>query len=190
VESWRNRLRGSGVTVLWVYAPGYIAPDRLDLAPMEALTGMRYSVLPEPGLMMITANLPAPAMNFGVISDRGPRFVVRSPEAEILGRWMDNGEPAFARVKHDGFTSVYVGTGPVPIDILRWLATEAGVPLWSSRSDIVYATRDITMVVATEPGNRSLRLPQAHMPVDGGEATREHSLDLDVGDVRIFRRPV
>ncbi len=189
VESWRSRLRGSGVIVLWVYAPGYIAPDRLDLAPMEALTGMRYSVIPEPGRMMITANQPAPAMNFGVASDRGPRFAVRSTDAEILGRWMDNGEPAFARVKHEGFTSVYVGTGPVPIAILRWLAAEAGVPLWSSRSDIVYATRDITMLVATEPGRRSLRLPQPHMPVDGGPAAREHSLDLEVGDVRIFRRP-
>lgn len=190
VESWRNRLRGSGATVLWVYAPGYITPDRLDLAPMEALTGMRFEVLPKPGLMMIKAEKPAPAMNFGVISDRSPRFIVRSPNAEVLGRWLDNGEPAFARVKHDGFTSVYVGTGPVPIEILRWLAAEAKLPEWSSRSDIVYATRDMTMLVATEPGKRTLRLPQAQMPVDGGEAAREHTLDLEVGDVKIFRKPV
>jgi len=62
--------------------------------------------------------------------------------------------------------------------------------MWSSRSDIIYATRDITMLVATEPGKRSLTLPQPHMPVDGGEAAREHALDLEVGDVRIFRRPI
>jgi hypothetical protein len=78
----------------------------------------------------------------------------------------------------------------VPIAILRWLAAEAGVPLWSSRSDIVYATRDVTMLVATEPGARTLTLPQAHMPVDGGPAARQHSLNLAVGDVRIFRRPL
>lgn len=190
VQSWRDRLRGSGATVLWVYAPGYITPDGLDLAPMEALTGMRFEMLPNPGLMMIKAEKPAPAMNFGVISDRGPRFIVRSPGAEVLGRWLDNGEPAFARVRHEGFTSVYVGTGPVPIAILRWLATEAKVPAWSSHSDIVYATRDITMLVATEPGKRTLTLPQPQMPVDGGETTREHTLDVAVGDVKIFRKPI
>jgi hypothetical protein len=190
VAFWRDRLRGSGATVLWVYAPGYITPDRLDLAPMEALTGLRFEMLPKPGLMMIKAEKPAPPMNFGVISDRGPRFIVRSPAAEVLGRWLDNDEPAFARVKHDGFTSVYVGTGPVPIEILRWLAAEAKLPMWSSRSDIVYATRDITMLVATEPGKRTLALPRPQMPVDGGDAVREHALELEVGDVKIFRKPV
>jgi hypothetical protein len=188
VKAWRDRLRGSGAIVLWVYAPGYIGPGRLDLAQMESLTGMRFSVLPKPGRMMIATEGEAPRLRFGVAADRGPRFVVRSPEAKILGRWVDNGEAAFARIRDEGFTSVYVGTGPVPIAILRWLAAEAGVPLWSSRSDIVYATRDIAMLVATEPGRRVLTLPHPLMPVEGGPSVREHTLDLDVGDVRIFRK--
>jgi hypothetical protein len=188
VKAWRDRLKGSGAVVLWVYAPGYIAPDRLDLEQMETLTGMRFSVLPKPGRMMIATEGAAPRLRFGVAADRGPRFVVRSPGAEILGRWVDNHEPAFARVKDDGYTSVYVGTGPVPIAVLRWLAAEAKVPLWSSRSDIVYATRDIAMLVAAEPGRRVLSLPHPLMPVDGGAPTREHTLDLEIGEVRLFRK--
>ncbi len=188
VSAWRERLKDSGAIVLWVYAPGYIAPDRLDLGQMETLTGMRFSVLPAPGPMTIATEGAAPRLRFGVASDRGPRFVMRSPGAEILGRWVDNDEPAFARIKDDGYTSVYVGTGPVPIAVLRWLATEAGVPLWSSRSDIIYATRDIAMLVATEPGHRVLSLPHPLMPVDGGASSRHHTLELEMGEVRLFRK--
>ena len=42
------------------------------------------------------------------------------------------------------------------------------------------------MVVATEAGRRSIALPAPMRPAEGGAPLREHTLDLDYGDVRLF----
>ena len=183
-------LRGSGVTVLWFYAPGYIAPDRHDLAQMERLTGMAFRRIDAPGPMMIEAEIPTTAgrvaRRFGLAAPYGPRFSVTSADCDILGRWTDTADPAFARKKMDGWTSVYVGAVPVPVEILRALASSAGVRLWSSEPDIVRATEGAAMVVATSAGQRVLTLARPMQDVRGGPAAAAHALTLDMGDVRVF----
>jgi hypothetical protein len=81
---------------------------------------------------------------------------------------------------------VYVGTGPVPVELLRWIAGRAGVTLWSSRPDNVRASKDAAMLVATDKGERLLRLPQSMVPVEGGSAGTEHKLNMEFGEVRLF----
>jgi hypothetical protein len=88
--------------------------------------------------------------------------------------------------RHDGYTSIYVGSAPLPQRLLRWLAGQAGVDLWSSQPDIVWATRDAAAIVATSDGRRTLTLPKPMAPVDGGPAQRKHQLDLETGEVKIF----
>ena len=139
---------------------------------------------------MIDADVPSAgsrvARRFGLSASHGPRFVVTSPDCEVLGRWVDNGEPAFARKKMDGWTSVYVGAAPVPVEILRALASAAGVRLWSSQPDIVRATEDAVMLVATSPGERVLTLARPMQDARGGPAAAEHTISAEMGDVRVF----
>ncbi len=73
----------------------------------------------------------------------------------VHGTWSDSEEIAFASKEYDGFTSVYVGTGPMPVELLRWIAARAGVRLWSSEPDNVRATKDAAMLVATDEGERT-----------------------------------
>jgi hypothetical protein len=75
------------------------------------------------------------------------------------------------------------------MEILRRLAADAGVTLWSSRADVVRATKDAAMIVATEPGDRTLRLPLPMADATGGPASREHRLTMGFGEVRAFFRP-
>jgi hypothetical protein len=184
----RAMLEGRGVTVVWYYAPGFIAPDRFDLEQMQRLTGFQYEVLHEPGPMQIRTRteIGGDMPIFGTRKPQKPRFAVIDEGVEVLGRWVDNGRPAFVRKRMKGWTSVYVGAAPLTVDVLRWLAQEAGVSLWSDMPDIVYATRDAATVIATAAGQRTITFPRPMRPAEGGEASLIHKASMEFGDVRLF----
>jgi hypothetical protein len=188
----KDLLKGSGTTVVWFYAPGYITPDRFDLAQMEDLTGFAFKRIDEPGPMMIECKIDKPGLKFfskfGVKKEHFPRFAVtgNDPTVQSLGRWTDNGDIAFARREYEGFKSLYVGTGPVPVEILRWLAGQSSVHLWSSKPDNIRATLDAAMIVASDRGERVLQFPQPLAPAEGGAASRMHRLVMEFGDVKVF----
>jgi hypothetical protein len=193
VNNIKNALTNSQTTVVWFYAPGFVSPANLNLEQMEALTGFRFKVMEDPGPMMIRSqilegfketNLP-----FGIKKSYFPRFSVTDPEAKPLGYWMDNKEVAFAWKRCEGWNSVYVGTAPFPVEILRWLAQKAGASLWSSHQDIIYATMDAVCVIATERGKHSIRLPRPMVSMEGGPSSTIHLLDMDFGEVKIFIAP-
>lgn len=193
VRRWRGLLRGSGTTVLWLYAPGYVSPGRFDLGQMEGLTGFRFKVLAEPGPMTIRVldeRLRTGVGAFGVRTSYSPRFAILKDDVGVLplGLWADRDEVAMGLREIDGWTSVYAGSGPLPAELLRRLAESAGARLWSSRPDVVRATKDAAMIIATSPGERTLRLAEPLAPAFGGAASVEHRLAMDFGDVLAFFR--
>jgi hypothetical protein len=185
-------LKDSKATVLWYYAAGYITPSGLNPTQMEDLTGFRFRRMDQPGPMMIQADFVHEGTNisqkFGVAKEHSPRFAVDAGDASVnvLGRWTDSEEIAFASKMHAGFESVYVGSGPVPVELFRWLAASAGVRLWSTKPDCVRATKDAAVILASSDGERILRLPQPMAASEGGAALREHQLDMKFGDARVF----
>jgi hypothetical protein len=44
------------------------------------------------------------------------------------------------------------------------------------------------MVVASDNGERIIRFPQPMAPAEGGSAKKEHRLNMEFGEVRIFVR--
>jgi len=188
VERIGKMLEGSGVTAVWYYAPGFITPEKLDLSQMERLTGFRFDVFREPGPMQIRVGKPDGGYTsvFGTKKPQWPRFAVIDSDVQVLGNWIDNGRPAFVRKVQNGWTSVYVGAAPLTVEILRGLALDAGVALWSDRPDIVYGTHDAATVIATAAGARTLTFPSPMRPVEGGPASLTHHVDMEFGDVRIF----
>jgi hypothetical protein len=194
VNQIKETLKNSGVTAVWFYAPGFVSPTKLNLKQMEALTGFRFKVLEDPGTMMIQSHIlegiEETNLRFGINKNYFPRFAIEDPEARPLGLWMDNKEVAFAWKRCEGWNSVYIGTAPVPVEILRWLAQKAGAPLWSSHPDIINATRDAVCVVATERGKHAIRLPYPMASLEGGPSSTIHRLEMDFGEVKIFIVPL
>ncbi|MFB6295296.1 MAG: hypothetical protein ABEH66_00420, partial [Halobacteriales archaeon] len=186
-------LADSGLTVVWVYSPGYLGPTGTAPDGMERLTGFQFERLDDPAPMLIdTADHLQTATDvdqFGVDEAHWPRFAVKDDRAETLGTWSDDDRAvALARCEVDGWESIYAGTGPLPAEVLRWIAEEAGVPLWSDRPDVVAATEDAAMLTATEAGPRTLRLPSSLRPVDGDTSRKVHDLEMDFGEVALFTR--
>ena len=187
----RECFRDSGATVIWYYAPGFLRRNQMDLAQMENLTGFSFAEDLTPGPLLIECLNPPRDLpsSFGVKSPNfySPRFEVWDDEAEILGVWQDSRNPAFARKSVDGFTSIYLGTAPLPAEWLRYFAGLAGVTLWSDQPDIVSGCRSAAMVVATSDGPRTVRFPGIFQDTEGGPADDEHQLNLKFGDTRLFQ---
>ena len=189
-KTLRQALRNSGATVVWYYAPGFVTPERLDLAQMQSLTGFEFTMLRQPGPMLIRSDLgkggDAIKLEFGVKKQYYPRFAVTDAKATALGTWSDRQDIAFAKKEQDGWTSVYVGAAPLPVEIVRWLAQHAGVRLWSTMPDNVKASEDAAMLIASSDGERTLTLHKPLADIDGGPAAREHRLQMQFGEVKIF----
>ncbi len=185
VSYLREIFRNSGVTVVWYYAPGFVTPEKLDLTQMERLTGFHFDLITEPGPMLIQARFDN-ELQFGVKSPQYPRFAVNDDDAMELGYWMDCHEVAFAYKEVEGWSSVYVGSAPLPAEILRWLAKRAGAELWSTQPDIVMATQDAAMIVATSEGERTFTLPKPMTALDCDEMRRAYNLNMGMGEVEIF----
>lgn len=195
VKQLQDLFKGSGATVVWFYAPAYIGSDHFEPKRMEDLTGFSFKRVDEPGPMMIRCLIDDSGTkffrDFGVKKPHHPRFVVMQGEDKALrvhGRWIDNNEIAFASKEYNGFTSYYVGAGPLPVEVVRWIATKAGVKMWSSKPDNVRASKGAAMVVASDNGERIIRFPQPMAPAEGGSAKKEHRLNMEFGEVRIFVR--
>ncbi len=208
VDDLHARLRGSGATVLWYYAPGLLHPGGVDLEQMERLTGFRFTQIDDPSPLLIEAAVPGTEpTTFGIKSPDyfSPRFVVEGDDFETLGTWKGSQSVAFARRAMDGWTSIYVGAPPIPTEILRQLATDAGAPPWTDRTAIVNGSRAGAMVVCTDPptpfgaptgaterpapGPFTVTFPFPLRDETGGPARTTHTLDLGFGDVRLFVPP-
>lgn len=181
----RDLFRDSGCTVVWFYAPGYVTPDRLDLDAVADLTGFTLAET-TPGPILVEAGVDD--ITFGVDETQSPRFRVTDDDAEILGRWSDTGEVAFASRSYDGYTSIYAGTAPLPPRILRHLAERSGTRLWSTEEDIVVATEDTGMCVATSGGERTVSLHKPLSLIDSPDTAETFTLDAAEGDVALFAR--
>jgi len=141
------------------------------------------------GLMLIDSNVAEQEPVFGIDQRESPRLVVVDDRAEILGTWSGTRDPAFARTSSNGMTSVFVGCAPIPIETVRRLCLDAGVRLWSTRPDVVVASRDWAMVVATSEGDRTVQLHRPLRSLDDGSVVAEFGMYARRGEVRLFGPP-
>ncbi len=190
IEVLKSLFKNSGATVVWFYAPGFVSPEKLDLEQMENSTGFKFKIHTEPAPMKIKTEVEGEYgcidLEFGTKTPRFPRFSVTDSDAQPLGFWSGSNDIAFAMKNMQGWTSVYVGTAPVPVDILRWFVKISGSLLWSSKADIVKATKGGAMIVATEDGDRTIQFPFPMNESDGKKAVRALQLKMETGDVKIF----
>jgi hypothetical protein len=127
----------------------YFVPSQLQ-QPLRITTGVgEQSALP---------GLPA-NIEFGSPERLGPRFHVTDPEAVSLGTFIEGGRTGFAMKQNDNWTSIYAGTTQVPSDILRAVAQQAGVHMFTDSDDVLYANQSyIAVQCRTEGGNKRFRL--------------------------------
>jgi hypothetical protein len=165
-----ERIRATGGTYVWVYAPGHIAEEP-SLESMRELTGFRFGSTESPwGPTMHVTDFGHPATRdipqdlfWGSTAPIGPLFHLDDPEARILGQvFFSLGRclPGLGVKEFPEWTSVYAAAPNLPAPLLRGLARFSGAHLYSDDGDVLYAGRQLLAVHTTGGGDRTLRLPR------------------------------
>jgi len=194
MEVIQRKLRGSGATVIWTYAPGIQSPAGFDLERASRLCGFRLRAADIEALPLITlTNKTHPyvgAVNnaadasladffsavfatakqapilFGTgkhgVDEKmqiGPIIYVDDPEATVLGEVSILDQPGFCVKEMDGWTSVYCAAPMINQYLMRNIAREAGVHIWSNSDDVILPGRSIVMMHADIGGEKVIHLP-------------------------------
>ena len=96
-----------------------------------------------------------------------PRFYADDPEAVVLGT-MGAGidKPGLVVKEADGYRSIFSSAPILPSSLLRGIARDAGVHVYSDADDVVTANRSFLSIYAPKGGIRTVRLPERATVVD------------------------
>lgn len=217
----RQKLEADGATAIWQYAPGYLDEKGLALANMEALTGIKLQRLDKKDFVQVeVADKRSPYLKgFGQISfgtdmqpeyftqdirwmpwhkDRNdyqfsPLFYVDDRQAQALGKLRGTGKTGLAVKRNGKFTSVYSAAPMLNPDIIRNIAEEAGVHVYSKGHDLVYASSRYLGVKAAKEGECEILLPRKTRVTDAlsgqvlSDSTDKLVFNARQFEARVFR---
>ena len=150
-----RKLRNKDCLILWMYAPGYTAPDSNSLDNMKALTGLDFKKAPQIMLPALTMN---DGRKMGVVSARmAPLFAVSTPNGEVLGRYEDNSVGAAAYQTGRAVT-VFCGVWRPDMAFLQDIARRAGIKLYSQSNDPLEANDKLIAMHARSAGTKTVVL--------------------------------
>ncbi|MBR2949871.1 MAG: beta-galactosidase [Lachnospiraceae bacterium] len=168
----RERLYKDNKVILWLWAPGFLNDDRMDVTFCRELTEMplrQYSRQWSPNLYLsdfehpITQNLPT-STYWGTDMRLGPLFTVeKDPAVRELGTVViqqGRSETGFAIRENETYTTVYSAGPNIPPGVLRELARYAGVHVFTEEEDVMYANGHFVMLHTVRGGDKTIRLPK------------------------------
>ena len=188
-----RKVKRSGQTAVWLYAPGFINPDRspkVDTAHVSELTGIRVDridAVTSPRFKLIETDHPIveradrdrlygyfdrPIVKTVWVMGKDkpsylyPAFYADDPGAEVLGRYCINGLPALSLKTEDGFTSIFCGSKTVRSDLLQSIARHAGCHVYTETDDCLYANTDFVVIHAKGSGMKRLHFPKVCSPFE------------------------
>ncbi len=199
IDTQRRALQGlmrRGKMVVWFYAPGYIRGSSISAENISNLIGIHVAErerIPSGQVSVLPAGASqARREGFGVDAPLEPAFVVDDPAARSLATFGATGEVAVAVKKVGRGWSVFVGTVGTNADLLRSLAEQAGVHLYTRPGEVVIAGNSLLAIHGAE-GYCHIRLPARATVYDAirGETLAKHEQDVTVrtekGQTLLFR---
>jgi hypothetical protein len=146
--------RPPGVARAWCYAPGYLYPDRADVAGIKEVTGFEAKAA-NPATAEATPTeagkklgLAAP---WGAKHAIRPLFSVRAAADETLATYSD-GTPAVAVRRSPKGVDIFVGVPQLTPELIRALAKAAGVHVFTTGKAAVWAAEGYISLQAHETG--------------------------------------
>jgi hypothetical protein len=154
----RDHVARDGRTLVWPYAAGLCTPDGLSVDAMAAVTGIRTQLLDWVGPLKVEAFLDGARHSYGTNAEVGPWLAGDDPTAAVWGWHLHRGQPGLLTQAMPGWRSVWSAAPALPTAVLRRLAREAGVHLYSEADDVVYALPGLLAVHTACPGTRTISL--------------------------------
>lgn len=168
----KRTICAKGHTVLWIYAPGVVGERNVGAENISKLVGMRVRCREtfehlhlhlhlSAGLHPYNRGIP-PGTSLHTWEGLYPLFYVDDPSVTVLGWGGDvhNSRPAFAVKTMPDWISVYCSVPVLPPAVIRNIAREAGVHIYSEMDDFVAANNWLLTLCASNDGTRTIRLPR------------------------------
>lgn len=150
------RLRARDCTLLWTYAPGFVARKGNSVANMKDLTGLDFA--PVAGAQDATVTLADGGASGRTGHPVSPLFALKGAAAE-LGRYAD-GSCGFGSVRTGSAESVFYGSYSLELPVLRQIAKRAGVHVYSESGDPMEASDAFVTLHARFAGKKTIVLPK------------------------------
>ena len=163
-----RKLRKNGATALWIYAPGVIDENGWNPAGSRDVTGITLEMDSAAGQLRMTMRpdntlCPGSTAEFGMPNDQtqAPRFTpAAGGDYRTLAVVAGSNKPGLVHTDFRGISSYYCAVPIIPAEILRAMAKHAGVTIYSSDNDAIYACKDyLSIHTGNQPGPRTLTLP-------------------------------
>lgn len=166
------RAKKNAKVLVWGWGSGIEDGINAMGAPcIRDLTGITMRVASKPNPMEVkVTNIKSPfcfgitnGLTFGNNTSEplymSPVISVTDAGADALGILNGSGETVFASKSFTGWTSLYVGGNVIPSALLRNAARVAGVNIFDSNDDTLYACKSWLVISSATAGNRIVNLP-------------------------------
>ncbi len=188
------RQQGPRVTRVWCYAPGYLYPDRADVAGIAEVTGFEARAVTVP---TAEATPTETGRKLGLAAPWGPRqpisplFSVAATPDETLATYSD-GSPAVAVRRSEKGIDVFVGVPQLTAELVRALARMAGAHVFTEGKAAVWAAEGYLSLQAHEDGPVVINTGRKGTVVDAldGQPLGEGpdlTLKLKKGEARVIK---
>jgi len=194
-EAIDTTVKKNSRTVLWLYSPGIINPDRsprFSIDHVTELTDIKVAsrdITARPLCRVvddgggILAGVPTDK-DYGyfdrqktgrnAVQPDGPArctflnpFIYGDdPEVTVMARFAGNDMPAIVAREFGSWRSVYAFFKAVHSDIIRAVASYAGCHIYSESDDILYANQHFVTLHASTSGGKTIKLPKVSNPFE------------------------
>jgi hypothetical protein len=186
--------RPPGITRVWCYAPGYLLPDRADVAAMREVTGFAHkSVSHETAVVTPTPAGKALGLGepWGPQKRVQPLFAAEAAPAETLATYAD-GSAAVTLRKGERGVDVFVGVPQLTPALVRALAKVAGVHLFTTDDVALWAADPHLSIHAVKDGPITVYTGRSQPVLDALDGSAvgqgpEFKLDIRAGETRVLR---
>lgn len=136
-EYIQKKVKAAGRSLLFVGAVDYVNDD--GFSPKRTCEMVEMNLAPEVGEKTIIAY----GDDYGHALSPDTLFKVEDGACEILGRY-ENGSVGLAKVKRDDYTVYFSGLGNISTRVLREIAREAGVHIYTENDSAVFVNKSFT----------------------------------------------
>lgn len=195
------RVKRSEQVGVWMWGAGLLSETGPDEAGAQSLLGMKLRMEKKETSLRVRVVEGDDALTWGFHvgahfgSERAvlPTLTVADKTITRLGANTDN-KTTFAVKRSDVWTSIYPGTLPVPVLVLRNILRMAGVHLYADtagKEDRVAASARLVAVTSMRGGTLKINLPAPHDMLDALTRARlesgsDVSLKLAPGETRLL----
>ena len=175
-----DTIKANNNTIVWIYAPGYVADTNLSISNMQEVTGFNLAKQSSPINTAITvASSSNPicegiaGQSFGSVNSIAPTFYgTGSDGSVILGNYNANSQPGLMLKEFPTWRSIFCGSPSLSVPVLRSICRYAGAPLlvdpdnMETADTITYNGRYLYIYARTHSGIRTLQVPGGPVNVE------------------------